>query len=93
MSNFMLRIELMRFTVFLIGSYESPGSDLQHGSKFGPIFFNQRGIGMEKIYRATEKEKDLWERTTRWVLSNEEIISWAILSVVVGWFVIRAIIG
>lgn len=48
---------------------------------------------MEKIYRATEKEKDLWERKTRWVLSNEEIISWAILSVVVGWFVIRAIIG
>lgn len=48
---------------------------------------------MKKTYQAIEKEPGVWEKKTRWQFSTDEIVSALILTVIVGWFVIRIIIG
>lgn len=61
--------------------------------KLNTTEFLRGEIEMKKIYQAREIEPDKWEKKTKWVITKDEIICTAILVLVLGWFVIRIIIG
>lgn len=46
---------------------------------------------MKKTYQAIEKEPGVWEKKTRWQFSTDEIVSAVILTVIVGWLVIKVV--
>lgn len=48
---------------------------------------------MKKVHRAVQKGPNKWEKKTGWKLDAEDIASLAILLVVVGFVVIRSLIG
>jgi hypothetical protein len=48
---------------------------------------------MKKIHRAVQKGPNKWEKRTGWKLDVDDIVSLAILSIVVGFVVIRSLIG
>ena len=48
---------------------------------------------MKKVHRAVQKGPNKWEKRTGWKLDVDDIVSLAILSIVVGFVVIRSLIG
>jgi hypothetical protein len=48
---------------------------------------------MKKIHRAVQKGPNKWEKRTGWRMEADDLISLAILLIVAGFVVIRALIG
>jgi hypothetical protein len=48
---------------------------------------------VKKTYQAIEKRPGVWEKKTRWQFSTDEIVSGVILTVIVGWFVVKLVSG
>lgn len=48
---------------------------------------------MKKIHRAVQKGQNKWEKRTGWRMEADDLISLAILLIVAGFVVIRALIG
>ena len=48
---------------------------------------------MKKVHRAVQKGPNKWEKKTGWRLDADDIVSLAILLIVIGFVVIRSLIG
>lgn len=48
---------------------------------------------MKKIHRAVQKGPNKWEKRTGWKLDVDDIVSLAILLIVIGFVVIRSVIS
>ena len=48
---------------------------------------------MKKIHRAVQKGPNKWEKKTGWRLDVDDIVSLAILLIVIGFVVIRSVIS
>ena len=48
---------------------------------------------MKKIHRAVQTGQNKWEKRTGWRMEADDMISLAILLMVAGFVVVRAIIG
>lgn len=48
---------------------------------------------MKKIHRAVQKGPNKWEKKTGWHMETDDIVSLAILLIIVGFVVVRSIIG
>lgn len=48
---------------------------------------------MKKVHRAVKTGPNKWEKRTGWKLDADDVISLAILLIVVGFVVVRATIG
>ena len=48
---------------------------------------------MKKVHRAVQKGPNKWEKRTGWQFDADDVVSLAILLIVVGFVVVRSIIG